>query len=222
MQPVSVIVPARDEADRIASTVRAASGLPGVAEVIVVDDGSSDGTAERAQEAGGRVLRSPRSRGKGAALRRGVEAARHDLLLLLDGDLGESALAAAPLLREIAADRADLAIAVLPRRPHRGGIGATRRLAADGIARLTGRQMQEPLSGQRALRRSDLQRVGGVWEGWQAEVAMTVIYLRAGLRVVEVPCAISHRLTGRSPAAFLHRIRQYLAVRSALHRLQSP
>ena len=52
---VAVVIPARNESDRIAATVRAAAGLPGVDIVIVVDDGSADGTAAAAQDAGASV-----------------------------------------------------------------------------------------------------------------------------------------------------------------------
>ena len=64
---VAVIIPARDEADRIRATVTGAAALPGVDLVLVVDDGSRDGTAAAAEQAGATVLRHARSRGKAAA-----------------------------------------------------------------------------------------------------------------------------------------------------------
>ena len=100
---VAVVIPARDESDRIRATVTAAAGLPGVDVVVVVDDGSRDGTAATAENAGATVLRHPRSRGKSAAMETGAEAVRlmdgrehrgiprH--LLFLDADLAESAKA---------------------------------------------------------------------------------------------------------------------------------
>ena len=59
---VAVVIPARDESDRIRATVAGAAGLPGVDLVLVVDDGSRDDTAAIAQDAGASVLRHSRSR----------------------------------------------------------------------------------------------------------------------------------------------------------------
>jgi glycosyltransferase involved in cell wall biosynthesis len=63
-----VLVPARNEADRVGATVAALRAIPEVDEVVVVDDGSSDGTGSRALEAGATVLQTPRKAGKGRAL----------------------------------------------------------------------------------------------------------------------------------------------------------
>ena len=61
---VAVVIPAQNEADRIRQTVTAAAGLPGVDLVVVVDDGSRDGTGRVARRAGAVVLRHARNRGK--------------------------------------------------------------------------------------------------------------------------------------------------------------
>jgi len=91
---LSVVVPAYDEADRIGGTVQAMrDGLAGVAasgglEIVVVDDGSTDGTADAALAAGAsQVVVQPRNRGKGAAVRMGVLAARGRTVAFTDADL---------------------------------------------------------------------------------------------------------------------------------------
>ena len=71
---VAVVIPARNEADRIRQTVTAAAGLPGVGLVVVVDDGSRDGTGTVARGAGAVVLRHARNRGKAAAMQSGANA----------------------------------------------------------------------------------------------------------------------------------------------------
>src|SRR5215831_13494877 len=130
---VAVIIPARNESDNIRATVAGAAGLPGVDLVLVVDDGSRDGTAAIAQEAGASVLRHSRSRGKAAAMESGAEAVRlleardHRLrprhLLFLDGDLGQTAGDAAPLIEPVRAAEADMTMAVFANRVRQGGHG---------------------------------------------------------------------------------------------------
>jgi glycosyltransferase involved in cell wall biosynthesis len=88
---VSVIIPANDEAAHVAEQVRAVQSVMATTgwtfEVIVVDDGSTDGTAEKAAAVGGvRVLRRHRNRGYGAALKLGIAHARYAWLLITDAD----------------------------------------------------------------------------------------------------------------------------------------
>src|ERR1700753_4111755 len=93
---LAVVVAAHEEADRIRGTVRGAgAALPGAA-IWVGDDASRDGTAERAMQAGAQVVRRGRSHGKGGNVTAACEAALSAtpaprLVLLCDGDLGESA-----------------------------------------------------------------------------------------------------------------------------------
>ena len=74
-----MVIPAKDEAARIAATVQAASRIAHVDLVIVVDDGSGDATADLARAAGATVIRHPRNRGKAAAMESGAaEVERQD------------------------------------------------------------------------------------------------------------------------------------------------
>ncbi len=84
---VSAVVPAYNEAVRIGAVLQPLIDCSLVDEVIVVDDGSDDGTADVARKFGVKVISLPENRGKAAALDAGVNAARYDTLLFLDADL---------------------------------------------------------------------------------------------------------------------------------------
>ena len=97
------MIPAKDEAERIASTVtRLRTELADLEpEVLVVDDGSTDATSSRAEAAGARVLRHEVNRGKGAAVRTGVLAARGRTVAFMDADLAYPPAQARVLLEAI-------------------------------------------------------------------------------------------------------------------------
>jgi glycosyltransferase involved in cell wall biosynthesis len=84
---VSVVVPAYNEAGRIGAVLRPVVASSSVDEVIVVDDGSDDGTTEEASQFPVRLISLPENRGKAAALDAGVTEARNDTLVFLDADL---------------------------------------------------------------------------------------------------------------------------------------
>lgn len=223
---VAVVVPAKDEALRLAATIRACAQLPGVDVVVVVDDGSRDGTGQIAHDEGAVVVRHTRTKGKAAAMTSGAAyVARRDHhagtgphhLLFADADLEGSAAALRVLVDPLRAGEADVTIAVLPpQRTAGGGRGLVVGLARDGIAALTGWQATQPLSGMRALTREAFDAVQPFAPGWGVETAMTVDALRAGLRVVEVPCELHHRVTGRDLRSQAHRAAQYRDVARAL------
>ncbi|MBD3138856.1 glycosyltransferase family 2 protein [Microbispora bryophytorum] len=218
----AVVIPAKDEADRIGATVTAALKLPGVDLVVVVDDGSSDETGRVARAAGARVVRHSRNRGKAAAMESGAEAVRlldedHPRhLLFLDADLGETAAAALPLIAPVRAGEADMTIAKFATRVKLGGHGIVVRLARDGIKRLTGWEATQPLNGQRCLTRAAFEAARPLAHGFGVETGMTVDLLRKGFRVVEAEVEMSHRATGTDWRAQLHRAKQLRDVGLAL------
>ena len=212
---LAAIIPAKDEAERIAATVRAVRDLG--ARVVVVDDGSSDDTATLARAAGATVVRHSRNRGKAAALTTGLaQVGDADQVLFVDADLGESASAVGVLVSPVAEDQADMTIAILPPQGPGGGHGFVVRLARDGIRRLTGWEATQPLSGMRCLNRAALQAGSPLAAGWGVEVGLTVDVLQAGLRVQEIPCDLRHRVTGSDWRGQLHRAAQYRDVARAL------
>jgi Glycosyl transferase family 2 len=236
---LAVVIPAKNEADRIGATVRAAASLPGADIVVVVDDGSTDGTAAAAAQAGARVVRHSRNRGKAAALETGAEAVRlleqvaepdgaaangaaangaaaPHLLLFLDADLGATAAEAAPLAEPVRQGTADMTIAVFSDRVRRGGFGFVTAASGAGIERATGWRPAQPLNGQRCLTRAAFQTALPLAAGWGIETGLTIDLIRRGMRITEVEVPLAHRATGKDWRSQVHRVQQLAGVARAL------
>jgi len=84
---ISVVIPAYNEACRLGAVLRSLVDCPSVDEILVIDDGSTDGTADVARTFKVQVISLPENRGKAAALDEGVKRARNEALLFLDADL---------------------------------------------------------------------------------------------------------------------------------------
>ncbi|GAA4397494.1 hypothetical protein GCM10023153_21460 [Ornithinibacter aureus] len=229
---VSAVIPCKDEADRIAATVRAVAALPQVGRVVVVDDGSTDDTSRVAREAGADVVRHDRNRGKAAALETGAARVREleradgqadavapvrSALLFVDGDLQETAANLGVLTQAVLDGSADMTIATLPAQiTAGGGRGLVVNLARGGIQHLTGFTAVQPLSGMRCVGPRAFDAATPLARGWGVETALTVDVLRAGLTVLEVPCELQHRVSGSDWRGQLHRAGQYRDVWLAL------
>jgi glycosyltransferase involved in cell wall biosynthesis len=213
---VIAIVTARDEADRIQETIGALRAAFPEARILLAESGSRDSTAALAERSGAEVVRTEsRRRGKGASTTTAARAAlsapgvTDATFLLCDGDLGASAGRLGPLVEAVQAGRCDLAVAAFSRRLG-GGFGFAVGFARWAIRDLTGIETTAPISGQRALRGSSLERLLPFADGFGMETGMTVDALRAGLRLQEIELDLEHRATTRSVAGFAHRGRQLL------------
>ena len=223
---VAVVIPAKDESERIRDTVTAASGLPDVSLVLVVDDGSRDGTSRAAELAGATVMRHGRTRGKAAAMETGAEAVRlldqrdgldHPRhLLFLDADLGSSASFAGPLTQPVIAGRADMTIAAFSSTVKLGGRGMVVGLSGAGIRRAIGWAPAQPLNGQRCLTRAAFEAARPLAAGFGVETALTIDLARKSLRITEVEVPLAHRTTRTDLRSQLHRARQLADVARAL------
>jgi glycosyltransferase involved in cell wall biosynthesis len=161
-QAVSVIIPAFNEAAHVADQIRAVQQVMKETawdfEIIVVDDGSTDGTAQRAAETGVRVLRHKKNRGYGASLKNGIAASAYDWILITDAD-GTYPATSIPALLE-RADSNEMVVGArtgqtvkipLVRRPAKWFLG---RLASY----LAGMNLPDLNSGLRLMRKDLIQR----------------------------------------------------------------
>lgn len=223
-QRVAAIIPAKDESERIAATIRSARSIPNVDLVLVVDDGSEDDTQHVARAAGAVVVRHSHNRGKASAMETGAAvAAMRDaadspprLLLFIDADLADTAVNTAPLVPPVLAGKADLAVAVLPPQAGAGGHGIVLGLARKAIQGVSGWTPKAPLSGQRCITREAFEAATPLARGWGVETGMTLDLLEQGFGVVEVPCDLRHRPSGSDLRGYLHRAAQYRDIAYAI------
>jgi glycosyltransferase involved in cell wall biosynthesis len=206
MVQVSVIVPALNEAESIGAVVGAMPWGGGeeftLADCLVVDNGSTDTTAEVAAAAGARVIASPR--GYGAAMAAGAAAAvaSSAVLVFADGDGADDVAGMYRLLGPIARGEADFAIGSRIRGVREpGSMNATQVFAAYLIGVLV-RWMYgfryTDMCAFRAIRRSSLEAMGmtEMTFGWNLE--MQVKAVQQGLRIVEIPVNNRCRVAGES------------------------
>lgn len=200
---IAVIIPALDEEDAIGLVVRE---IPRdlVGEVLVVDNGSKDRTAEVARAAGARVVHEP-MRGYGAACLAGAMAARDaDILVFLDGDRSDDPSEMPAILRPILDGNADLVIgARMPARAEEGALTSYQRFGnrlVTGMVRLLYRLRLSDFGPFRAIRADVLRGLGmeNKTYGWPIE--MIVKAAKKGYRVVNVPVSCRRRI-GRSKVA---------------------
>ncbi len=198
-QRVAAIIPCHDARNYIAATVRACRAIPAVDLIVVVDDGSTDGTAQVARSAGAVAVRHSVARGRASALETGVKVVamrdRADWparnILFLTDDLGDSAIEANALVEAVNSGLADCAVGVPPStegtRP-----SATSIMAWKGIRQTTGWDSTGPLSLHRCLTREAVSAAMPFANGWGADVGMTVDLLNQGFSIVEIPCNFHH------------------------------
>jgi glycosyltransferase involved in cell wall biosynthesis len=193
---IGVIIPTRNEAVALPGVLDAI--LPRVAEVIVVDTASTDGTPEIARRLGARVVAEPR-RGYGRACLAGIAALSPevDTVLFMDADAADRPEDLGMLLGPIAADEAELVIGARRLGVERGALTPQQRFGnalACLLIRLIWGVRYTDLGPFRVIRRDALARLGMRDETWGWTVEMQVRAARIGLRTQEVPVGYRRRI----------------------------
>ncbi len=209
MSAVTIIIPAFNEEERIAATIRAVVERHRHQQLIVVDDGSTDLTPKIAAEFPVELIQLPVNKGKATAVTTALKHAQGEIIVLLDADLGKTAQYYPRLVEPLLVGEARMTVAALTSPKGSGGVGLVRKLASGSMFLLTGRSFPAVLSGQRAFFKRDIPKLTPLGEGFGLELALTVRAVRAGLSIAQIPLPMEHAFTGKDLAGYLHRYRQF-------------
>lgn len=192
---LSIVIPAKNEAEAIGKVVGLARERYPDAEIIVVDDGSTDETAEIARTTGAQVIRHPESLGNGAAVKAGARAATGDIIAFMDGDGQHDPRMLEPLLQQID-DGYDMAVGARDSGSH-ANIG---RLFANGLynaiaSMMSGRPILDLTSGFRVARAQPFKQFLYLLpNGFSYPTTITMAFLRSGYPVTFVPIIAAQRI----------------------------
>lgn len=196
---VSIILPAKNEAEGLRQTLPRLRAAQPDAELIVVDDGSSDDTAAVAAGFGARVLSSPYSMGNGAAIKRGARAATGEILVFMDADGQHDPAEVAGLLERLAQGY-DMVVGA---RGAGGQASAGRGLANRFYNRLaswmTGHRVDDLTSGFRAARADRFREFLHLLpNGFSYPTTSTMAFFRSAYAVDYVPVDVARRVGNSS------------------------
>ena len=189
-----MVIPAKNESGSIPSLIEKLLALPGLKEIIVVDDGSTDGTGDIAEKLGARVIRHPYSKGNGAAIKSGARAATGDILLFMDADGQHSPDDVHRLLQKL-----DQGFDMVVGARQSGSQASVGRGFANKFynwlaSYMTGHKIEDLTSGFRAVRRIKfLQFLSLLPNGFSYPTTSTMAFFRAGYSVCYEPIHAAQR-----------------------------
>ncbi|MBE7927344.1 glycosyltransferase family 2 protein [Pseudomonas saudiphocaensis] len=219
---ISIILPAKNEAAAIGATVSGIRQHYPNAEVIVVNDGSTDNTAEVAEAAGARVVHHPYSKGNGAAIKSGARAASGEIIVFMDAD-GQHDPADIPRLLAVIEQGHDMVVGAR----QKGSQASMGRGLANGLYNrlaswMTGHKVEDLTSGFRAVRAGKFREFLYLLpNGFSYPTTSTMAFFRAGYSVAYVPIHAAKRI-GKSHIRLLHDGSRFLLIIFKIGTLYSP
>jgi glycosyltransferase involved in cell wall biosynthesis len=218
---VSIIVPAFNEEPAIGTLVQALRSGGSWHEIIVVDDGSSDATADRARDAGATVVRHPYNKGNGAAVKTGIRRATGEFVLIVDGDGQHQAADAARLVSRLG--EYDLVIGARSTGTQATHTRLLGNAALNWLAGyLTGRRIPDLTSGFRGARRSQLREFLHLLpNGFSTPTTTTLAFIKAGYNVCFEPIHAAQRV-GHSKIRLARDGVKFLLIAMKIVTLYSP
>lgn len=203
---ILIVLPAFNEADSVAQVVQSARSVFSTAEILVVDDGSTDSTARIAKGTGATVISHRFNLGYGAALQTGYKYAvrkGYDYLIQMDAD-GQHEPGCAPnLLRAVQVGGLDIAIGsrFLGESPFRAGVGRRLGMALFRaiVSVITGQKISDPTSGFQALGRKAFKYCAtDIFPTDYPDADVVIALHQAGFRIGEVPVIMYANKNGKS------------------------
>ncbi|AGB18931.1 glycosyltransferase family 2 protein [Thermoanaerobacterium thermosaccharolyticum] len=213
---VSVLIPAFNESNRIVDTIRGMENIKEIDEIIVVNDGSTDDTADKAKKAGAKIVNIKNNSGKGKALKEGLKYVKNDVVAFIDADVGLTSREVIKLIEPVINGEADVTVARFPKVNVKSGFGFVKKLAKYGVKLLTGYDFDSTLSGQRVFKKEVLDKIKKFYSGYGIEVGMTIDILNMGYKIKEIDVDMTHSVTLRDLKGFIHRGRQFIDILKVL------
>jgi glycosyltransferase involved in cell wall biosynthesis len=196
---ISIVIPARNEAESLRELLPRLAGLMGETEIIVVDDGSADETAAVCSQAKVKHLRHPYPKGNGAAIKTGARAARGEVIVFMDAD-GQHKPEDVPALLQKFKEGYDMVVGA---RRSGSQAGLHRAVANDIFSRFASWMVMQPIadltSGFRVVRASRFRQFLYLLpNGFSYPTTITMSFFRAGYSVAYVPIDAPRRSSGAS------------------------
>lgn len=219
---ISIILPAKNESAAIGVTVVGIRQHYPDAEVIVVNDGSTDNTAEVSEAAGAKVVHHPYSKGNGAAIKTGARAASGEIIVFMDAD-GQHDPADIPRLLALIEQGHDMVVGAR----QRGSQASMGRGLANGLYNrlaswMTGHRVEDLTSGFRAVRADKFREFLYLLpNGFSYPTTSTMAFFRAGYSVAYVPIHAAKRI-GKSHIRLLRDGSRFLLIIFKIGTLYSP